>query len=171
MWRLKNMRCALIIIVEHTHPPTHIYLLYWLHLYLNSIFFPQHLDQWTLNNALLHITYRIQQSSATSNRLLDHLANQVIQVFEDSCGDEWIGQTIECCVESGDGSHRYGQRLGVWGRQRLGVWGESYLMLGVLVVSSPVMLWRQTTFELLSRTSSATQEKCISSKVGQWTWA
>lgn len=70
------------------------------------IFHAQHLDQWTLNNALLHINFRIQQPSATPNRLLDHLATQVIQVFEDSCGDEWLGQTIECSVESGDGSHR-----------------------------------------------------------------
>ena len=31
---------------------------------------------------------------------------QVIRVFEDSCGDEWLGQTIECCVESGDGAYR-----------------------------------------------------------------
>ena len=28
-------------------------------------------------------------------------------MFEDSCGDEWLGQTIECCVESGDGAYRY----------------------------------------------------------------
>ena len=34
------------------------------------------------------------------------LAFQVIRVFEDSCGDEWLGQTIECCVESGDGAYR-----------------------------------------------------------------
>ena len=27
-------------------------------------------------------------------------------MFEDSCGDEWLGQTIECCVESGDGAYR-----------------------------------------------------------------
>ena len=102
--------CAFVLVVGHTPPHTNAS-------FVDSIFTctltffltPQHLDQWTLNNALLHITYRIQQSSATSNRLLDHLANQVIQVFEDSCGDEWIGQTIECCVESGDGSHRYRQ--------------------------------------------------------------
>ena len=37
--------------------------------------------------------------------LLEHLAAQVIRVFEDSCGDEWLGQ-IECCVESGDGAYR-----------------------------------------------------------------
>ena len=38
--------------------------------------------------------------------LLDHLAGEVIRVFEDSCGDEWLGQTIECCVEGGDGAYR-----------------------------------------------------------------
>ncbi len=45
--------------------------------------------------------------------LLDHLAGEVIRVFEDSCGDEWLGQTIECCVESGDGAYRYREGV-VW---------------------------------------------------------
>ena len=38
--------------------------------------------------------------------LLDHLAAQVISVFEDSCGDEWLGQTIQCAMETGDGAYR-----------------------------------------------------------------
>lgn len=43
----------------------------------------------------------------TQSVLLEELAAQVIHVFEDSCGDEWLGQTIECCVDGGDGSFRY----------------------------------------------------------------
>ena len=45
----------------------------------------------------------LQHSSAQ----IDHLAHCVIQVFEDSCGDEWLGQTIESPDdEAADGAHR-----------------------------------------------------------------
>ena len=71
---------------------------------------PQTLDQWTLRNALLHIDVHVQQATARTV-VQDNLASEVIRVFEDSCGDEWLGQTIESSVESGDGSYRC---EGVW---------------------------------------------------------
>ena len=40
-------------------------------------------------------------------------------MFEDSCGDEWLGQTIECCVESGDGAYRC---VGVYVGMCVSVW-------------------------------------------------
>jgi len=68
----------------------------------------QNLDQWTLSSSLLHINASISHALGMSARaaLLDDLAAQVIRVFEDSCGDEWLGQTIESSVEGGDGSFR-----------------------------------------------------------------
>ncbi len=67
----------------------------------------QNLDQWTLRNALLHIDVHVQQATVIARTSLqDHLASVVIHIFEDSCGDEFLGQTIECSVESGDGSYR-----------------------------------------------------------------
>ncbi len=61
-----------------------------------------------MNNSLLHINASIAQAVGATARaaLLEDLAAQVIRVFEDSCGDEWLGQTIESCVEGGDGSFR-----------------------------------------------------------------
>ena len=53
---------------------------------------------------LIHSILSLQHSSAQ----IDHLAHCVIQVFEDSCGDEWLGQTIESSDdEAADGAHRY----------------------------------------------------------------
>lgn len=44
-------------------------------------------------------------------------------MFEDSCGDEWLGQTIECCVESGDGAYRcVGVCVGVYVGVCVSVW-------------------------------------------------
>ena len=60
--------------------------------------------------------------------LLEHLAGEVIRVFEDSCGDEWLGQTIECCVESGDGAYRYVARADH--RVLCGEWGWSLQVCG-----------------------------------------
>ncbi len=67
----------------------------------------QNLDQWTLRNALLHIDVHIQQATSSARSFLqEHLASVVIHIFEDSCGEEFLGQTIECSMESGDGSYR-----------------------------------------------------------------
>ena len=56
----------------------------------------------------LQINVQISQASSANVRtaLMDNLAGQVIRVFEDSCGDEWLGQTIESCIEGGDGAYR-----------------------------------------------------------------
>lgn len=68
----------------------------------------RNLDQWTLRNALLHLDIIINQAAnhTHSSAQIDHLAHCVIQVFEDSCGDEWLGQTIESPDdEAADGAH------------------------------------------------------------------
>ncbi len=50
-----------------------------------------------MNNSLLHINASIAQAVGATARaaLLEDLAAQVIRVFEDSCRNEWLGQTIE----------------------------------------------------------------------------
>jgi mediator of RNA polymerase II transcription subunit 12 len=68
----------------------------------------KNLSQWTLNNSLVHIKLHIAQavSSHTRQSLLDDLASQVIQVFEESCGSEWAGQgQTESPSDSGDGAY------------------------------------------------------------------
>lgn len=66
----------------------------------------KNLDQWTLCNSLIHIRLHIVQTATTHTKfnLLDDLASQVIQVFEDSCGNEWLGQ-IENSSENSDGAY------------------------------------------------------------------
>lgn len=83
--------------------------------------FYQNLDQWTLHNALLHLNLNINHVRITNlslslsnfNLLLlqhsttqvEHLSQSVIQVFEDSCGDEeWSGQKDNDKI---DGAYRY----------------------------------------------------------------
>ncbi len=61
-----------------------------------------------MNNSLLHINASITQAVGATAwaALLEDLEAQVIRVFEDLCGDEWLRQTIESCVEGGDRSFR-----------------------------------------------------------------
>jgi hypothetical protein len=68
----------------------------------------KNLDQWTLRSSLIHISALIMQTPQMNRlSLIDSLASSVIQVFEDSCSEEWVGQSIEMTLglDQGDGAH------------------------------------------------------------------